>query len=1346
MTKSLSMFTAVRTEGGLLPPDLLRRISETDRDLPGLAPDDYHLAAGERLNEAINRSWNRLTGAWETLEDRLSQTAAGDATAQLTRRAWLLPLFQELGYGQLQAAHGLDVEGKHYPVSHLWGQSPIHLLGTSTPLDHRTPGVAGAAGMSPHGLVQELLNRSDDHLWGFLSNGLLLRVLRDNVSLTRQAYVEFDLQAIFDGQLYPDFALLWLLCHESRVEGEIPEKCLLEQWVQDAAQRGTRALEQLRAGVEQAITELGSGFLAHPANAALRKRLSAGVLDRQDYYRQLLRIVYRLIFLFVAEDRGLLLRPDVEPAVAARFHDYYGTQRLRRLALQVRGTEHSDVWSSLGVVFEALSSPEGQPDLGLPGLGSFLWSERATPDLEGLGIGNRHLLNAIRSLATVPDPRGRVTHLVDYRNLGSEELGSIYESLLELHPEIDTGAARFSLTTAGGNERRTTGSYYTPTSLINELLDSALDPVLEEAASADEPEDAILALTVLDPACGSGHFLVAAAHRIARRLAEVRTGDGEPTPPAIQAAMRDVVGRCIHGIDINPMAVELCKVSLWMEAMEPGKPLSFLEHRIVCGNALLGTTPRLLAEGIPDAAFKPLDGDDPAVVRDLKSRNKRERAGQQALLFGPSSAELAEQLGEDFRAMDALPAETLAEISLKERKWLDLQHSDALGRAQLAADAWCAAFVSPKTKGAVEITDAVVRQALYHSVGDLPRGAVDEVARLRDEFAFLHLHLAFPDIFEVPDDPDEADNPKAGWSGGFSVVLGNPPWERIKLQEKEWFASRSAEIAQAPTAAARSRLIAALETAEQGSFERDLSTAWHAALRFSACTSHLIRASQRFPLGGVGDVNTYAVFADLMRQVLAPTGRCGVICPTGLATGATYAPFFRDLLKTRALASFYSFENEDRVFPGVHNETKFALVTMTGPEAPVDQVRFTGYVRQADAIHDPSRRYELTVDQIEAINPNTLTAPLFRRSGDAEVTARIHAKSPVLIDERPGRESNAWSIDYLSMFHMANDSGVFRTYDEVVGAGGVQRGADLVSADGDVLRPLYEGKMFWNYDHRYGTYEGQTKAQANKGVLPHVGSEQHGDPTYLSRPRYWVDSNAVEEVVAGRSSARWLFAFRDLGPSERTLVVSVVPRTAIGHTAPVLLGPQDESAAFLCACLSSLVVDFALRQTTSSRISLFVLNQAPVLAPPERTSNLPWPGEMLLPFVVDRVLELSYTAWDLVGLAGSLGRPGPPYRWDARRRVVLQAELDALMFHLYGLDRRDTAWILDSFTVLKKYEERPLERGGLGEFRTKRLVLERYDAMAEAIQAAEEYQTTLDPPPAHPSLRHSESTRPDWAR
>ena len=514
---------------------------------------------------------------------------------------------------------------------------------------------------------------------------------------------------------------------------------------------------------------------------------------------------------------------------------------------------------------------------------------------------------------------------MDYKNLGAEELGSVYESLLELHPVLHIEAAKFELKTASGHERKTTGSYYTPTSLINCLLDSALDPVLDEAERQPDPETAILSLKVCDPACGSGHFLIAAAHRIARRLASIRTGVEEPAPSERRKALRDVVGRCIYGVDINPMSVELCKVSLWMEAIEPGKPLSFLEQHIQCGNSLLGATPALLANGIPDSALEAIEGDDKKICSEYKKKNKYQREGNRTL-FDPEGQpwERLGDLASSMMQLDDMRDDTVEDIHRKQDYYAQLVKSSGYEFGRLWADAWCAAFVWKKTSDfAYPITEDVFRniEKNPHNIASWMKA---EIIRLREQYQFFHWHLAFPDVFRVPTKDEEPENEQAGWSGGFDVVLGNPPWERIKIQEKEWFAQRCPDIANAANAAQRRRMIAALQNEDPAIYN-----AFMEDQRQADGEGHFVRDSNHYPLCGRGDVNTYAIFAENMRFAINPTGRVGCIVPSGIATDDTTKFFFQNLMDLKSLVSLFDFENREKIFPAVDSRMKFSLLTLT---------------------------------------------------------------------------------------------------------------------------------------------------------------------------------------------------------------------------------------------------------------------------------------------------------------------------------------------------------------------------------------------------------------------------------
>lgn len=512
MTGSL---TCLRVVGGLLPADVVSAVLAGSAD--GLASTDYHLA-GEAPREAAARVWTHLLGVYRRFRDELARLPAGDPAVGVTRERWLTVLLAELGYGRvpLTRAGGLQVKDVAYPVSHLWGTTPVHLLGWGVELDRRNAGVTGAAQRAPHAMVQELLNRSDEHLWALLSNGRVLRLLRDSTTLTGQAFVEFDLEAMLDGEVFSDFVALFLLCHQSRVEvptGGRAADCWLERWRTTAVSQGVRALALLRDGVEQALATLGTGFLQHPANAALRERLASGEVRLSDVHAALLRLAYRLLFWAVAEDRDALLHPGATLEQRQRYAEHFSSARLRRLAVRRRGSAHDDLWQGVTLVLDALGRPAGEARLGLPGLGG-LFTPTAADVLQGSRLPNVALLSAVRALSVV-QPKGQPRRTVDFAHLGAEELGSIYESLLELVPRHDPGTHAFTLEVLAGNDRKTSGSYYTASELVELVLDTALDPVLDDAEksarTAEDAAAALLALRVCDPAVGSGHLLVAAA-------------------------------------------------------------------------------------------------------------------------------------------------------------------------------------------------------------------------------------------------------------------------------------------------------------------------------------------------------------------------------------------------------------------------------------------------------------------------------------------------------------------------------------------------------------------------------------------------------------------------------------------------------------------------------------------------------------------------------------------------------------------------------------------------------------------------------------------------------------------
>ncbi|MEE6261176.1 Eco57I restriction-modification methylase domain-containing protein [Plantactinospora sonchi] len=1318
-------YSAVNLVGTLLPGGVVQRIGEGDPDLPGIDPQSYDMVEGESVRRLANVKFSYLRDSYADFMKRRNRGRTGRAG----RDDWLSVLFRELNYRQdfERLPQGIAVDGQAFPVSHVWHRNvPVHLVPWGAELDRRPAGAArGRTGAAPHPMMQRLLNQSPQHLWGLLSNGQRLRVLRDSTSLVASSYLEFDLEAIFEGELFADFVLLYRLAHSSRLrardEQAGPSSCMLEEWRAYGARQGERALSRLRGGVEVALEILGTGFLDHPANRELRERIGRE-LSLADFKRSLLRLVYKIIFWMVIEDRNVLFVPTVEPAARERYDTYLSSRRLRRLAGVRRYSRHGDLWESVKMLFGVLGSESGSPLLGLPGLGGVFEPSALDEPLADAQLTNTALLQAVEALNVLAQRKSGRRYPVDWEHLGSEELGSVYEALLELHPRWDPCRRRFSFERLSGNERKKTGAYYTPASLVEQLLDTALEPLLDEACAAQTPAeriDALLEITVCDPACGSGHFLIGAARRIARRIAIEEVDEPEPPLPAVRKALRTVISRCIYGVDINEMAVELATISLWLEAIEPGKPLGYLEGNIRVGNSLLGVTPALLNAGIPDAAFAPLEGDERPIVTALRKQNATERRGERPLgeVIDTSNLDLAETA----QAIAHLaPCETLADVHVQARRGRLLDEERRIKRE--IADAWCAAFVAPKIK---ETRPYALTQAVLERIGKGERSPAVDAARqvvrsMARQYRFFHWHIEFPHIFRTAKDGVEVDA-ATGWRGGFSCVLMNPLWERVKLQEQEFFASQSTEIAQAPNAAARKRLVAALVDSDIPE-ERELHNRWVRASREAEGTSHMLRTAGRHALTGRGDINTYAVFAETGRLILGFHGMFGSIVPTGIAIDATTQYFFKNLVTTHTLVSLYDFENEDKIFQ-MHNQFRFSLLTLVGAGRLTGTASFAFRLRRPNQIAE--RAYELTSDEIHLINPNTGTAPTFSTRRDAEIVLGIYRRIPVLWDETED-QGGPWGLSFVAMLHMANDSHLFCGQHELIAAGWTLEEGIFVRS-GQRMLPLFEAKLAYHYDHRYSTYEGATQEQLNKGTLPRLDEAAHVDPNRVSQPRYWVTEEAVASRLKGRWEHSWLLGWRDVCRSvdERTLISTVLPRTAVGDKFLLMLPAKILGG--LQANLSSLCLDYVLRQKFSGpSLKYFVVKQLPVLPPGQYEMPTQWDPTVrnLEAWIRPRVLELTYTAYDLASYARDLGDDGPPFAWDPQRRELIRAELDAAYFHLYGVDRDDTDYILDTFKVLREREMRIH-----GEYRTKQLVLASYDAMARAAISPGAYQTRLDPAP-----------------
>ena len=1300
-------FEALSIKGGLLGSEWLGKVASLQAAAQD--PFDYHIPKGLQIRDEIARSWRIAQARFREME---SGRAAGGEARALAERFIEAVLRDAFGFGSLVRANAKPGGERMQPVTFfaLGNRVPVVAAPAGEGLDTSLPELGeDHRRRSAFGLLQETLNASDAALWGLATDGLSLRIARDNASFTRPAWIEADLGRIFTEELYPDFATLWLLSHESRFgrADDPPETCPLEAWRDASRQEGTRARDKLSKGFRQALEILGQGFLSHTANAELRSALHAGKLTKERYFEQLLRLVYRLVFLLTVEERNLLHPKHASESVRQLYADGYAVRRLRdRAVRRIAHDRQRDLWEAVVIVFRGLAG--GEPRLGLPAL-SGLFALEECPDLDAAKLENRVLLNALFHLAWLRERSGPVR--VNWRDMGPDELGYVYEGLLELVPQITRGGRTFSFAGAEesrGHARKTTGSYYTPDELVQRLLASALDPVVERTIDAhpEHPADAILNLAIIDPACGSGHFLLAAARRLADRVARIRVG-GTPSPDDYRSALRDVVRQCIYGVDRNPLAVEICKLGLWMESLDPGLPLTFLESHIRCGNSLIGTNRALMDEQVPDVAWTVLEGDDRKITNSLKRRNKVETAGYQRLPLEPRR-----EKGSLYDAMSAVEQALdtdAAALADKQRQWKALLASEAYKHDKLVADAWCAAFLWPKGKPG-PIMEAAPTTDVWHALRDeetppLPE-LVDTTRRIAEDYGFFHWELAFPQIFG---------------RGGFDVVLGNPPWERVKLQEQEFFAQRDPSIANAQNAAERKQLIAALPIANPVLWEE-----WTDATRIAQGQSHFVRQSGRYPLCGKGDVNTYSLFAEHNWSLLAPGGRAGFIVPSGIATDDTTKDYFQAVVNSRAIQSMWEFENEGFFTAGKGHMLRFSLTTLSGSADPSAAADFLFQGHDLRDLDDSERHFTLSAADIETINPNTGTCPIFRTKTDAALALAIYRRAGVLWRE-DDPDGNPWGVKFMSMFHMANDSGLFRKRAELASAGWRLNG-DRFEMEGKALLPLYEAKMTYLDNHRSGTFEGASAAK-RPHRLPSPSAAQLADPWYSPLPFYWVAEDEISARLDGLWDRGWQLGWRDVTDaraSARTVIACIIPRVAVNHTIPLMMSSRDPRlvAAFY-ANLSSIPFDYCARQKVGGlHLTYFTMRQLPALRPTEYAIPAPWsPSTQLRDWLLPRVLELTYTSWNLKPFAEDCGDDGAPFVWNPERRFQLRCEIDAAFFHLYGVTREDAAWILDTFPVLNQLEERQH-----GEYRTKRGVLEIYDALATAAAKGIQYHSPLKPP------------------
>jgi len=1249
-------FDALQIEGALLLPDVVAKIASEEAG--GSTAESYGIPPGLKLRDEIGRSYQIGRALWQRFE-----MGRGGKNADLAYRQFGKDILTNvLGFRFDDGKSKLPATGYEL-LSAKRGRVPIAVAGMHGLDRAETVAVVGGSSVrrSPTTATQGELNSSDRALWGIATDGAHLRILRDSASLTRPALIEFDLDRIFRTDLYSDFTLFWLLGHESRFGGEDfpPSDCALEAWREEGRERGVAIRGRLRDSVEEALFELGSGILEHPANVALRNRLTntAGVLlSKPDFFRQLLRLVYRLIFVMTAEDRDILFSPDATQGSKETYRNGYSLARLReRSRVKAAWDRHHDAFESAKIVFRSLGS--GQPRLALPALGGLFDSDQ-TPDLTSASISNKRFLAALFNLGWLREPTGLVR--INWRDMATEEFGSVYESLLELVPEIDDRATKFyfangvgdtresEITTNSGHSRKTTSSYYTKDALVEFLLDSALDPLIEKTV-AENPgnPDALLRLTALDPACGSGHFILGAARRIAQRLADLRN-PGAASIAEFRHALREVVANCIYGVDQNELAVELCRVALWIEAVEPGKPLTFLDARIQHGNSLIGVADlKLLEKGIPDAAYSTLQDDDKDTASFYRSLNKGQRnedgknKNQQTFSFAGAPRGLLEAVS----ALERMPQDDVDQVHAKAEQFAEFHDSAEWKRLKLACDLFVAPFFLPKEQpvprlpqeGTIPTTDDVWLCLRGSSVRpDL----AERASRTADSVQAFHWPLMFPEVFLA--------------RGGFDIVLGNPPWDTMSPDVKEFFSPYDPEV----------RFLAPSDQSCRVEELRKLpgvDDAWQRYCRSLYEAARFMKESGRFTLFaegnlGKGDFNVYRMFTELALRSTRPSGHASQFVPENLYNGANAAAIRAFMFDHTELKQIVGFENTKRVWFDIDTRAKFCMyVAQPGGRTSSFAAAFgTNSQKKLQALAE-GLPFNIPTSLVSEFSPDALAVAEVAHQSDIDISRKIYSAFPKFGEGWSNPEFRPYSRE----LDMGNDRETFGNDPEGV--------------------PVYEGRMVEAFDHRAKAY---SSGRGRKAVWFDLA---FGSPAKKIASQWRVS----ESEIPGKLGDRWRHVragFCDVASptNQRALVASLIPPDTIcGDKVPtVVLEDRDpRSLLFWLAVANSFAMDFVVRKKVALKMSFTLVDSLPL---PKRYEETP-----VLREIAKRSLKLAATGpelrafWEQV--APTLGMDASeefPCEDEVERRK-LKNELDTLVARdVFGLSEMEIRYVMDPADVL----------------------------------------------------------------
>ena len=1208
----------------------------------------------------------------------------------------------------------------------------------------------GRQSRTPHGQILRYLSTADIESesrirWGFLTNGGLWRLYDYRARPRATGYFEADLGEMLESGGEDGLRLFYLLF---RRDSFTPQQGATTSFLEAAQAHGRRYEEKVAQDLSSVVFERVFPKLVQALADATGEDLSR-------VRHAALILLYRLLFVLYAEDRGLL------PVNDPRYEDYGLRKPVRdHVAHRMQGSavfsaSASSYYDHLLTLFRQID--EGDESIGLPPYNGGLFASEAAPLLKAARLTDKIVGDIIYDLSHTETEGTR--HFVNYRDMSVQQLGSIYERLLEREPVRDDNGE--IVVRPNSYARKDSGSFFTPQELVDLIVDRTLKPLAEERLKVFEdrskelkndhrpiaerhaellaldPAEAVLDLKVLDPAMGSRHFLVTTVDFFSDYIAELAEYvpavpewlDGEYSSPLVERVAtirrdilqraqvsdwvmdetqltdqaiirRMVLKRCIYGVDKNPLTVELAKVSLWLHSFTVGAPLSFLDHHLRCGDSLVGLR-------VPGATAE-LNRLGGLFASSAIASAEAATSGMQRI-EEMSDADVAEvrESAELFRGVEDTTADLRGLLDLLcGLRWLT---SDMRGKARAALETPLVETLGSRPNDAYSLLARGPDAA-----GDEETGGDDtswsgfkelwsDARYIADREGFLHWEAAFPGVWQRW----QEEQP----TGGFDAIIGNPPWDRIKFQEVEWFATRSPGIALAPTAAARKTAIQRLRASGA-----PFAAEFDAAREQAEGLADTIRASSDYPLLGGGDINLYSLFVERAMRLVKPDGFVGLLTPSGIYADKTAADFFKSVSTSGRVSGLFDFENRrpgsglTHFFPDVDSRFKFCALIFGGAERRFQETECAFFLHDTETISDSERCFALAPSDFARVNPNTGTAPIFRTRRDAELTRRIYERHPVLVDRSQGEERKAWPVNHLRQFDITNDSQLFRTAEQLELAGFYPIEHNRWKRDEDLYLPLFEGKMAHPFDHRAASVVVNAE-NLNRPAQPRDTSlEEHRNPHFSPAPAFWVPADVVS--VTFPEAIGWTLVYRRItAPTNaRTTLATILPWCGVSYTIPMLRFGNAELSALDAACLqsslSSFCFDYVSRQKLQgTSMSLTSLEQLPIIAPEDYDKRF---GDTTARDLVrDHVLRLTYTSNDMAPFARDLGYDGPPFIWDEEERRHLRARLDALYFHLYGLSREDVGYVLDTFPIVRRQDE-----GEFGSYRTRDLILAYMNAFA----------------------------------